>query len=79
MSKDALITRPCGAVHPAAGEVCLMTVYTEPAPCCGEPRVYQHEGPHEVVRDGHVIRRWEETLVVKDAPFDGYAPPQDTK
>ncbi len=75
MSKELLTTRPCGAVHPKDGEVCMITVYTEPALCsCGTPRVYDHDGPHETFKHGIITPRWEQVLVVKDLPFDGYRP-----
>lgn len=70
MSDHELKTRECGAVHPAAGEVCTRNVLVEPG-CCHE-KVYNHEGPHVVIKDGKCIHKWEAVLVVKDLPFDAY-------
>lgn len=69
-------TRTCGAIHPEAGDVCLIPVFIHPRKCeCGEDRVSDHKQPHEAVNQhGVIIRRWETIIVVKDLPFNAYRP-----
>lgn len=73
----AMQTRGCGAVHPD-GVVCVKTVYFEHG-CCADT-IYGHDDPHEHIdQDGVITHKWEETLVVKDLPYDGYRKPKTPK
>lgn len=69
-------TRPCGAVH--AKGVCFKPIYYTDSCCEFSQQTYTHNGYHEAKDDrGHIVARWEEVRVIKDAPFDAYLPMED--